>query len=126
MEMFEFIKNFKMKYPYKYIPPCPRCGSRCTGRYIREPLTESDIEYIEKQSLKHGEIVRFLRQEPTENAFCVDCGYRWGCTAKTIYLTKDEINIEIEERGTQEAYNELKEEIINKDLISGKKRNNFL
>ena len=124
--MLDFIKKFKMKYPYKYIPPCPRCGSRCTGRYIKEPLTQSDMEYIELQSFKHGEIIRFLSKEPVDNAFCVDCGYRWGCSARTIYLTKEEIALEIEERGTEEAYKELKEEISEKELISGNRKKSFL
>ena len=123
--MFEFIKNFKMRYPYKYIPPCPRCGSRCTGRYIKEPFTESDMEYIEYHSLKNGEIIRFAPKEPTDNAFCVECGYRWGHTARTIYLTKQEIEKEIEERGTELAYNELKEELSNKELVSGNRKNSF-
>lgn len=124
--MLEFFKNFKMRYPYKYIPPCPKCGSRCTGRYIKEPITESDMEYIELQSLKHGEIIRFTPKEPDDNAFCVDCGFRWGVTARTVYLTREELDAEIDARGTEGAYKEIKEEISQKDLMSGKRKDSFL
>ena len=124
--MFEFIKNFRMRYPYKYVEPCPKCGSRCTGRYIKEPMTETDMEYIELESLKHGEIVRFMPKEPIENAFCVECGHRWGYTARTVYLTKEEMEEEINTRGTEMAYKELREEISNKNLITGKRKKSFL
>ena len=124
--MFEFIKNFRMRYPYKYVEPCPECGSRCTGRYIKEPMTETDMEYIELESLKHGEIVRFMPKEPIENAFCVECGHRWGYTARTIYLTKEAMEEEINARGTEMAYKELREEISNKNLITGKRKKSFL
>lgn len=124
--MFDLFKIFKMRYPYKYIPPCPRCGSSCTGRYIKEPLTETDMEYIELQSLKHGEIVRFMPKEPVDNAFCVDCGYRWGCTAKTIYYTKEQLEEEIDKRGTERAYLEIKDELSQKDIMSGKRKERFL
>ena len=124
--MFEFFKKFKMRYPYKYVEPCPKCGSKCTGRYIKEPLTETDMEYIELQSLRHGEIVRFMPKEPIDNAFCVDCGHRWGYTAKTVYYTKEQLEEEIENRGTERAYLEIKEELSQKDLLSGKRKDSFL
>ncbi len=122
MGLIDLIKNFKMRYPYKYIEPCPKCGSKCTGRFVKEPLTEADTEYIELESLKHGEIVRFAPREPVDNAFCVDCGHRWGYTARTIYLTKQEIEDEIVSRGTEMAYTELKEAISQKDAVSGNRK----
>ena len=100
-----------MKYPYRYVEPCPNCGSRCTGRYEKEPMTRGDMEYIELQSLKHGEIVRFLYRVPEENVFCVDCNHKWSYDVRTRFLSKDDIMKEIDERGTQGAYEELREEI---------------
>lgn len=122
MGFIDFIKNFQIKHPYKYIEPCPNCGSKCTGRYIKEPITESDMEYIEVESLKHGEIVRFAPKEPIKNAFCVDCDFRWKYDARTIYLTREEIEEEISNRGTEAAYMELKEEISQKDAVNGKRK----
>lgn len=124
--MFDFIKKIKMRYPYKYVPPCPKCGSKCTGRYVREPLTETDMEYIELNSLKNGEIVRFVPKEPTDNAFCVDCGHKWGCMITTRYFTKEQIEHEIDVRGTETAYQEIKAEVSHKELLSGKRKNSFL
>jgi hypothetical protein len=107
--MFSFIK-----LPYVYVEPCPECGSRCTGRYVKEPMTQEDMDYIELQSLKHGEIVRFMYAKPQKNAFCVDCGYTWETNIRTIFVSKQRITEEIEARGTREAYMELKNEIAEK------------
>ena len=122
MSLISFIKNFKIKYPYKYVEPCPNCNSRATGRYIKEPMTESDMEYIELESLKHGEIVRFVSKVPTKNCFCVDCDYRWDYQTYTKYLTKEEIEEEIDSRGTFPAYQELKNEISEKEIMSGNRK----
>ena len=100
-----------MRYPYKFVEPCPVCGSRCTGRFVKEPMREKDMEYIELQSLRHGEIVRFVYRVPDDNCFCVDCGHKWPSFPRTVFLTKEEILGEIEARGTREAYEELKEEL---------------
>lgn len=126
MGLLDLIKNFRMRYPYKYVEPCPKCGSKCTGRFVKEPLTEADTEYIELQSLKHGEIVRFAPREPITNAFCVDCGYRWEYTARTLYLTRSEIDAEIVNRGTEGAYLELKESISQKDAVSGHRKKGII
>lgn len=125
MSFMDFIRNFKMKYPYKYVEPCPECGSRCTGRYMKQPLTESDKEYIELKSYENGEIVRFSSKEPTLNAFCVDCGHRWSSSVRTIFLTKQEIEEEILRRGTEMALVELNEEISAKNSMSGNRGNRF-
>lgn len=96
-----------MRHFYYYIPPCPKCGSRRTGRYIRETRNSA---MIEESSLRHGEIVRFAMEEPIKNAFCVDCGYTWGCTPELKFWPQSRIQEEIEERTTEEAYIELKEQ----------------
>ena len=125
MGLLEFIQKFKMKYPYKYVEPCPICGSRLTGRYMRQPLTESDKEYIELKSYENGEIIRFSSKEPTKNAFCVDCGHKWSSTVKTIFLTKQEIEEEIEVRGTDIALIALKEELSVKNSMNNQRKNNI-
>ena len=125
MSFIEFISNLKI-HPYKYIEPCPKCGSYITGRYMKEPITESDMEYIERESLKHGEIVRFAPREPDLNAFCVDCGHKWRYMPRTIFLSKAEMEAEIEKRGTAQAYTEFKQEISDKDSVSGNRKKGFL
>ncbi len=125
MGLLSFIENLRI-YPYKRIEPCPNCGSRVTGRYIKEPFTETDMEYIERESLKHGEIVRFAPREPIKNAFCVECDYRWHMFPRTVYLTKKELEEEIEVRGTSPAYEELKQEISQKQSMSGNRKKGFL
>ena len=91
---------------YYYIPPCPKCGSRVTGRYRAKTIDYDDVEL---DSLKHGEIVRPASAEPIKNAFCCDCGYTWGCTASLKLWSVDRIQEEKEARGTDEAYRELLE-----------------
>lgn len=109
--MVNLLNLLRKHHTYKYVEPCPICSSRCTGRYIQEPITRGDMEYIELQSLKHGEIVRFAYRIPEENVFCVDCGHRWTADPKTVFLSKDELMEEIEARGTQPAYEELRDEL---------------
>lgn len=100
------IINMFRKRPYYYIPPCPICKSYRTGRYIK--THRSGDAYIEEASLRNGEIVRFIPKEPIKNAFCVDCGYEWPCSAKIQFMTPEEIEKEQERRTTREAYMELK------------------
>lgn len=121
MSLLDVLKGLKI-HPYIYIEPCPRCKSKVTGRYIKEPMTESDMEYTESQSLKHGEIIRFIPKVPEKNAFCVDCDYRWHYTPRTIYISKLEMEQMIEERNTEDAYYELRNEISNKNLVNSKRK----
>ena len=100
-----FFMQFKARVPHYYVPPCPVCGSKCTGRYLKKPLI--DAWYTEEQSLKNAEIVRFVRKEPIKNLFCVDCGYEWGKTINLSWVTREELEQEKKDRGTQEAYEEL-------------------
>ena len=39
---------------YYYIPTCPDCGSRRTGKYVKEPSSAETAQYIMRQSLRHG------------------------------------------------------------------------
>ena len=61
---------------YYYVPPCPECGSRRTGRFMKRP--RKNDWYVHAESLLHGEIIRFANSEPIKNCFCLDCGNRWG------------------------------------------------
>ena len=80
-----------MKHIYYYIPPCPKCGSMHTGRYVKQPRRAEDARYMMEQSLKHGELIRFTYIEPLNNAFCEDCGYEWPQPVRTMRMTRKEI-----------------------------------
>ena len=110
--------RIKLKVPHYYVPPCPECGSKCTGRYIRKPLM--DAWYTEEQSLKNAEIVRFVQKEPIKNLFCVDCGFEWGKMIGITWVTQEELEQERRERGTKEAYEELHSQ--NQDTLKQKRK----
>ncbi len=101
---------------YYYIPPCPECGSKRTGRYMREPSIpflegRDGKEYTVKQCLKRGELVRFVpRRVPENNVFCADCGHEWKYDVRMSIVPRSRIEEEIRERGTIEAYEEYRNE----------------
>ncbi len=87
---------------YYYVEPCPRCKSRKTGRYIKQPITGSG--YQMEESLKAGELIRFLPFEPERNGYCVSCGYEWHTRAKLRFWPSDKIRNEQIARGTEQEY----------------------
>lgn len=98
------------KRPYYYVPPCPRCQSRKTGRYVKNPVVKQDKGYIFEESLKNGEIVEETDIVPVENAFCCDCGYEWSCYIETIWLTPQEILKQKRARGIEGLSEKLENE----------------
>ena len=81
-KIFRFVEKIgealeKRPTLYYYVSPCPNCGSRITGRYVRKPHSALDERYIKEQSYSHGEIIRFAKSVPIENAFCTECGHEW-------------------------------------------------
>ena len=112
-----------MKHFYYDVPPCPKCGSYRTGRYIRYPRTKENAEYMIEQSLKHGEIIRFLEKEPIKNAFCEDCGHRWSWSVKVNLVSQEYILKQIEKRKLQEDINQLEKEKKEKPKAGFFKRN---
>lgn len=96
-----------MWHLYYYVPPCPRCGSRKTGRYLR--ITFMNHGKSVEESLRHGEIAREVSTVPYENCFCEDCDYEWHSRVLARMLTKAEYDEEIrvrEIRAKQKAYRE--------------------
>ena len=109
----EQIKTWfrKLKWhPYIYIDPCPECQSRRTGRYVKFHKVPGDDAYMERESLKNGEIIRFVSKVPKANVFCVDCDHTWTQEYGTTFLSAEELQNEIDERGTAGAYREIVEE----------------
>lgn len=87
---------------YYYVEPCPRCKSRKTGRYVKQPFTGSG--YQMEESLKAGELIRFLPFEPKRNGYCVSCGYEWHTRAKLRFWPADKVRDEQIARGTEQEY----------------------
>lgn len=96
---------FKIPHIYYYVPPCPRCGSRKTGRYVKTPY--SGAGYMKEHSLKNGELIRFCLEEPIDNGFCASCGFEWPVRVETRFLPYQKIMEEQKVRGTQDAYEEI-------------------
>lgn len=113
------------RHIYYYVPPCPRCGSRKTGRYIRAPFTGSG--FTKEESLKKGELIRFSVEEPINNGFCVACGNEWPVRVKTKFLTYAQIQEEQIARDTKSLYEQyLNQKARNKsDTESSIKKKNI-
>ena len=94
---------------YYYVPPCPACLSRKTGRYVRQPLMTGDMRYVEKESLRNGELVRFAGRIPEKNAYCEDCGHEWACSISVRLMSREKIMEEQAARGTDAKYAECLE-----------------
>lgn len=90
---------------YYYVDPCPKCGSRKTGRYVKQPITGSG--YMLEESLKAGELIRFLSFVPEKNGFCATCGHEWHTMAKLKFWPTDKIRDEMIARGTEQEYQRL-------------------
>lgn len=110
--MKDFLRTLHLKSPvsYYYVPPCPKCGSRMTGRFVKEH-GDADTEFIVRESLKHGELVSPAAEIPDKNLFCAECGYTWEGQVHMRFITFAQMQEEIEARGTKEILEqELDEE----------------
>lgn len=94
---------------YYYVPPCPECGSRITGRYVRQPFTSNYIRYVKDESLKHGELVRLVPSVPFDNAFCETCGHEWPENVYARIMPACDVEEEKRLRGTAGRYAEFQE-----------------
>lgn len=99
-----------MKRIYYNVPPCPECGSRVTGRFIKRPRSKDDEDYIRGRALRNGEIIRFADAEPIKNAFCMDCGHRWGWSVRQSWVTREFILQEIDARKIRKEIDEFEEQ----------------
>ncbi len=85
---------------YYNVPRCPACNSRMTGRYIK---SSGEDEQIIEDALKNGELVKPVKVAiPTDNCFCIDCGFEWSQEIPVSFVTSKQIAKEGNERGTFE------------------------
>lgn len=95
---------FFKKAFYYYVPKCPNCGSRITGKYVKEQKKEDDARYIMETSLKHGELITFVPNVPYENCYCENCGHEWHYNVDVKWISKERIEEEKIARGTEKKY----------------------
>jgi len=94
----------RIPHIYYYVPPCPACGSRKTGRYVRRPIWKEDAWYVESRSLRCGELVRLTAFVPYDNAYCEECGGEWHKRIEPRLMNSAAIQEEKKARGTEEKY----------------------
>lgn len=98
--IFDFIRK-----PYYYVPPCPRCGSPVTGRYVTMWMCK---KWIIEDSLYHGEYVRQADGDDLrDKAFCLDCNYIWPEEARLKWMTLNEIKKQKAIRHTCETFESI-------------------
>lgn len=113
----KFKENVRM--PYYYVPECPICGSRMTGRYMRY-LGDTSSEWQVNEALRNGELVDIVNEVPWKNCFCCQCDYEWHEDIKMKMKTLKEIGEEKKARGTINILNNrMKEEKIRRQNDHG-------
>ena len=101
-----------LKTRYHYVPPCPRCNSQKTGRFIYMATTNNIDKIISSRMLK-GELVKIIpgiTESQYENAYCEECGCEWHANIENLWLNQEQILKERCDRGiTKERYKNVKE-----------------
>ena len=83
----------KIRKPYYYVPKCPKCGSRVTGRFVRA-RNDNDAEWLIDESLRNGEIVSPMPKVLSENCFCCECNATFKADTELRWLNLDELDKE--------------------------------
>ncbi len=126
MSLKAFIKNL-FKPRYHFVPPCPRCGSYHTGRYVKTSDPKVDKLYISKAN--KGELVKGVNPYiPLEyNAYCEECGSEWNAVIENRIRTPEMVLIEKQRRGISEDFREEFEEnyVLTKDEKKAAKRKGY-
>ena len=101
------------KTHYHRVPPCPKCQSKKTGRFLYVASTQSGVEKVIGNCMAKGELVQLVPGLETvkyENAYCEECGCEWHANIQTCWLSKEDIAKERYNRGiTKEKYKNIKE-----------------
>ena len=96
---------------YHYVPPCPKCGSKKTGRYIYV-LNTININKLIADNLKCGELTKPVvgfGDDIEVNAYCEECDTQWFAKIEEFPLSKKIIEKESKDRGiTLQNCNDMK------------------
>lgn len=116
----------KIKSPYYYVPPCPQCGSRATGRFIKSRGGRQD-EWTVMESLKHGELVSPEAEIDSRfTTYCATCGFMWNGKVEIKWLSPSELEDEKIARGTRDIMNfRFQQDAENPDNVKKKKHSGF-
>ena len=108
MNIKEKLRELPIR-PYYNIPQCPYCGSRMSGRYVKNHRY-NDISYVITDALKHGELVKAVPEVPEYfNVFCVECKAEWHHDVKLSFISTEQLNNEKKSRFTEEILAERME-----------------
>ena len=114
------------KKRYHYVPPCPRCGRKKTGRFLFMMNTYNGVEKAISDCMANGELVKIRTsfQSQYENAYCEDCGCEWNANIQDIPATEEQIRHQMDIRGiTKESVESVKNiRKITKKSIKDKKK----
>lgn len=94
------------------VPPCPRCTSTKTGRYIFVMNNASDIEKLIASYMKKGELIKPIlgfHNSEHPNLYCEDCGAEWYDEVFPKYVTDKELEeIKIAKGISKTSYENMK------------------
>ncbi len=96
------------KHNYNYVPPCPCCGSRATGRFVKQKKFDKDNRWFMEESLKNGELIMLVPKVDGTMGFCYNCEYVWPARIQNVWLTDSELMAERTARGTDALYDAIK------------------
>ncbi len=88
--------------PYYYVPPCPKCKSLLTGRFIK---VHRDIEneWAMKEALRNGELVKPVEEIPDDyDSICFECDHMFYGPVELKIVPMSRIRKEKQLRGTNE------------------------
>ena len=103
----DWRKRAMDKVPYYRVGPCPRCGSKVTGRYIqRSPFDfgRSDRDII-RDCLDRGQHVRIGRRG-SGNAYCGSCGHAWTEYISLSFISEETFEKELSDRRIERSRKE--------------------
>ena len=89
-----------IKKPYYYVPRCPSCGSRATGRFVKAGRGQ-DPDWMQMEGLRNGELIMPASEKFQKNLFCNDCGHTWHGDVELVMAPLPRITMEKEARGTE-------------------------
>ncbi len=104
-KIFYYTHGGLFKKPYYYVKPCPYCNSKMTGRFIEPSFDSKNQKFKEKDSLRHGEIIMPKSNIGNKNCFCVKCNRTFHYDVPMKFISKYELEKEMEDRKTPFLYN---------------------
>ena len=125
MTFKDIIKKNIIKYPYNYVPPCPRCSSYKTGKFVKSHGEFND-EYAIQKSLEAGELIKVVKELPSNNCYCANCGATWSYDIPVLMISYKKLIDQKEKRGTQVKLDNYVKEINKKQTKTRKWMKRYL